>query len=155
VIEIQLLRAPVMLRRQSTQHGEELLREMELISGGQEAGVTTEVPRRLVELVAELRQLFGPQMASIEDAFEAAAARGETAIDLRYQVAPSAAAFIERLGRVLAETDDFCRSGQHLLTLAAPPDVAVYRKWSLSESLRQIEGHPPTPWPDFARANGM
>ncbi len=93
-IEIRLLGAPIALRRQSTQHGEELLREMELIAGGQEAGVTTDVPRRLIELVGELRQMFGAQMATVDDEFETAAERGESAVDVRYEFAPSDQKFI-------------------------------------------------------------
>jgi hypothetical protein len=56
---------------------------------------------------------------------------------------------------VLDEVDEFCRAGRHLLTLAAPEDIAAYRRWSLGEVALQIDGAPPMSWPQYAEAHGM
>ena len=46
----------------------------------------------------------------------------------------------------LDAADDFCREGEHLLTLASPDDVVAYRRWFLDEFVHQVAGDPPRPW---------
>ena len=52
----------------------------------------------------------------------------------------------ELLRAALDAVEDYCRTGRHLLTLAAPPDVAAYRRWVFDEFERQIAGGAPVPW---------
>ena len=57
---------------------------------------------------------------------------------------------MRQLGALLEEVDDFCRSGQHLITLATPPESLAFRRWYLNEFIAQMERHePPVPWPDY------
>lgn len=120
---------------------------MELIAAGQSTGVATDVPQRLLDMVSEMRGMYGPQIAAADEQFHAAEESGQTAFDLTYQISRDATVFLRRLDQVLKETDEFCRAGRHLLTLAVPPEIAAYRRWSFDEILRQLDGHPPTPWP--------
>jgi hypothetical protein len=68
---------------------------------------------------------------------------------------PEAAAFARRVIEVLDEVDAFCRGGRYQLTLAAPEDIAAYRRWSLNEVALQIDGAPPMSWPQYAEAHGI
>ena len=51
---------------------------------------------------------------------------------------------------MLDEADEYCRRGDHLLTLATPPEELRFRRWFISEFVDQVNGAPPTPWPDVA-----
>jgi hypothetical protein len=53
---------------------------------------------------------------------------------------------------MLDEADEYCRSGQALLTLETPPDAKLFRQWYLDEFIGQLSGAPPTPWPEYAAA---
>ncbi|HZG93163.1 MAG TPA: hypothetical protein VEZ46_00455, partial [Mycobacteriales bacterium] len=127
---------------------------MALIVSGQVAGVSTDVPKRLLEIDAELTQVYAPQIAAAAAVYEAGRARREEVVaETVYRVPPEAAAFARRVIEVLDEVDEFCRAGRYLFTLAAPGDVAAYRRWSLNEVALQIEGAPPMSWPQYAAAS--
>ena len=53
---------------------------------------------------------------------------------------------------LLREADEYCRHGD-LLTMATPPEAVVFREWFLLEFAKQVDGNPPTPWPEYAAAN--
>lgn len=55
------------------------------------------------------------------------------------------------LARMLDEADEFCRSGNHLLTLATPPELLAFRRWYLGEFNAQLQGQSPLPWPEADR----
>ena len=149
--EVRLLAVPVQLRARSKQHGEELVREMTLISQQSDEGEADTLPRRLVEVAREVRTSYGSFTAKADEQFEAALARGDEVVDeITYAVPQSVRAFVQHLVHILEEADAYCRSGQHLLTLATPPDVAAYRRWTLGEFDRQLAGAAATPWPEFA-----
>ena len=154
---VRMLGLPLLVRDRSRRHGADLLREMALIQVGQATGTTDRpVPARLLELAHELDTAYGPYIASSTDQMEDALDRGEEVLDeVVYQLPGSAAAFVQRIADLLAEVDDFCRSDAHLLTLTPSPDVVAYRRWSISEVLRQPAGATPQPWPDYAAANGL
>ncbi len=60
---------------------------------------------------------------------------------------PQIADAVRHLGAVFDEADAYCREGEHLLTLATPPDALAYRHWVLEEFIAQIEdGRAPVPW---------
>jgi hypothetical protein len=109
--------------------------------------VRAATPGRLLDLVNQLSAGFGSfsevQRVEMEEAF----ARGETAIDLTYHVPPAAAPAAQQLGDMLDEADEYCRRGDHLLTLATPPEELRFRRWFISEFVDQLGGAPPTPWP--------
>ncbi len=129
------------------QHGEELVREMTLVAQ-QAEGRAGHTPRRLVELAKEVRTTYGAFTVQADEEYERAVARGDEVIDeLTYRVPSTIGPFVRHIMEVLDEADDYCRQGQHLLTLATPPDVKAYRTWILREFERQLAGEPPTPWP--------
>lgn len=156
LVTVRLLDVPLSLREKSITHGEELLREMDLIAAGSESGQATDVPVRLLELVEELRRVYAPYVQASMDELENATAAGQTTMpEVVYRLPGSALGFVDRLAQVMAEADDYCRAGDHLLTLAAPPDVQAYRAWSIGEIRRQFAGQAPTPWPAYAADRGL
>ncbi|MBA2438213.1 MAG: hypothetical protein H0V52_07665, partial [Acidimicrobiia bacterium] len=50
------------------------------------------------------------------------------------------------LGELLDESDEFCKKGEHLLTLTTPAEPLALRRWFLGEFVAQIDGADPTPW---------
>jgi hypothetical protein len=154
--EVRLLAVPLRLRARSTEHIEGLLREMELIVGGRVLGLALDVPERLLEINAELAQVYAPQIAAATAVYEAAEARGDEVLaEIAYRVPAAAAEFARRVIEVLDEVDEYCRAGRYLLTLAAPADIAAYRRWSLNEVALQIDGAPPMSWPQYAAAHSL
>ena len=149
--EVRLLAVPVQLRWRSIQHGEELVREMTLVAQHRGRDPDHSLPRRLVDLAVEVRTTYAAFTVKADEQFEAARARGDEFIDeITYHVPPSVGPFARHLIEVLDEADAYCRAGQHLLTLATPPDIAAYRLWVLTEFERQLLGSEPTPWTEFS-----
>ncbi len=152
LVSVRLLDVPVPLRFRSMEHGDGLLREMTLLTMSD--ATAARVPKRLVELAAEVTNGYGAFTAGPTEQLEQARARGlEFLPELEYRLPRQVGEFARELRSVLHEVDEFCRAGEHLLTLAAPPDIAAYRTWTLTEVERQIEGEPPVPWPDYWAAH--
>ena len=150
LVEVRLEQLPLDVYRQTSEHNDELLREFALIKE-RDPDESRSVPRRLLALIAELEARFSAFSAEQTRQLEAALARGEKAIDLVYRVPPEVRQATIDLGRMLDEADDFCREGKDLLTLATPPAALAFRRWFLEEFVRQIDGEPPRPWPEYAR----
>jgi hypothetical protein len=146
--EVVLLRFPLAIWQRSQEHVDELLREFALIAQAEEAHPTS-VPRRLLDLVASLTNTYAGISTRPEEERDDAIARGETEIDLLYRTPADAADAVRHLGDMLEESDEYCRQGAHLLTLQTPPEQLRFRRWFLSEFLDQMDGRPPTPWPDY------
>ncbi|HVF06069.1 MAG TPA: hypothetical protein VNA20_14605 [Frankiaceae bacterium] len=149
--EVRLVAFPLRLHRVATEHHAELMREFQLLAFDDDP--RTEVPARLVELIAELNASYAGVAETADAEREAAIARGDESVDLTYRVPPGAAEACERLERMLAEADEFCRSEQ-LLTLATPAEAAAFRRWYLREFVAQLSGAEPTPWPAAESAAG-
>jgi hypothetical protein len=149
LVSVTLLGLPLDAMQRSAEHSDELLREFALV---REEG-SEHVPARLLALIEELRGRFGAFSVGPRQAMDDALARGDTEVDLRYELPPEAGAAAGRLGDLLDEADEFCRSGD-LLTLATPPDDLVFRRWFLAEFQRQIAGHPPRAWSAFMKGAG-
>jgi hypothetical protein len=132
---------PLDVMQRSAEHSDELLREFALIRGVS----GDHVPARLLALIEELRGRFGAFSAGPRQAMQEALERGDTTIDLRYEVPADVGTAAGGLRALLDEADEFCRAGD-LLTLASPPEVLAFRRWFLDEFELQIEGHPPRPW---------
>jgi len=143
-VEIRLLRYPLRLGQRATEHYDEIFREFALLAGDQPSHQEG-VPARLLALVDALGRRYAPQQEH-EQAREAALSRGEQEGDFTITVPASAADASEVLGCRRLETDEFCRDGA-LLTLAAPDDVAAFRRWYLSQVIGQVAGRPAQPWP--------
>ena len=144
--EVRLLRFPLGLWQRSQEHVDELLREFALIAQGEEDHPS--VPRRLLDLIAELTATYAGISTQTEQERDQALARGEAEVDLTYRVPAAASDAIRQLGVMLDEADEYCRQGAHLLTLQTPPEQQRFRRWFLSEFLLQLAGAPPTAWPD-------
>ena len=152
-IPVHLVGFPLRTYRVALEHNKELIREFSLIAlstVGDDPHPT--VPARLLDLVDTVTRDF----AGITDATDArrdeALEAGLEPIDLTYIVPPSTADASRRLAAILDEADEFCRSGDALLTLATPPEAKLFRDWYLDEFIRQLSGAAPTPWPQYAAA---
>ena len=98
-------------------------------------------------LLHQLTTTYGSLGEAQTELLQRAALAGvETLDELVYEVPPSAASAAVELALMLDECDDYCKAGQHLLTLAAEPDVKAFRWWFLGEVRAQASGEPPTPW---------
>ena len=154
LVTVRLLEVPVALRFRSLEHGEGLVREMTLLTIRGDAD--SPVPRRLVDLAAEVTETYGASTAAQAAELENARANGLAVLpELVYRVPPQTADFVRRISTTLAEVEEYCRAGTYLLTLASPPEVAAYRRWVTEEFERQIAGDPPMPWPAFCATHGL
>ena len=108
------------------------------------------LPARLVEVIATVTRAYSSFTAEQERQLAEATRSGVPSIDLTYRIPASAAGAATELAGVLAEADDYCRAGQHLLTLATPPELERFRTWFLREFVDQISGAPPVSWPEYA-----
>jgi len=150
LVQIHIRQAPVKLWMKSQEHSDELQREFVLIATQAARGESGhDVPHRLTALIDEVTAQYGGFSAENERRFAEAAAAGEEWIDLDYELPRDVSAAVKHLGELLDEADEYCRRGQHLLTLATPPDQVRFRRWFLDEFTRQISGEPPLPWPDY------
>lgn len=141
---VELLGIPLALHERTRVHHDALQRELDVMRAGSPAD---SVPVRLVAMMGELADRYRALNPHVLSELRLAAERGDEHVDLSVEVPDQAAAAVERLGELLAEADEFCRSGQ-LVTLVTPPDVAAYREWFLGEFTRQQAGTAPTRWTD-------
>jgi len=147
---IEVLQLPVRLWQQSQEHSDELVREFMLIAAEQrQPDGGHDVPKQLLTLIEELTQRYAGFGDENETKLAAAADQGVAAIDLVYELPADIADGVRRLGEAFDQADEFCRRGEHLLTLATPPDQVRFRHWFLDEMVHQISGRPATAWPDY------
>ncbi len=144
VVDVRLLGFPLDLYRKAKEHHDELMRELALLALDDDP--STDVPRRLVELIAALRSRYARFTTGADAVRDEAMNRGEAAVDLTYRIPVQARTAVLDLAAMLDEADEFCRRGEHLLTLASPPDARAFRRWFLGEFVAQIDGADPTPW---------
>jgi hypothetical protein len=147
--EVHLLQLPVRIWARASEQTDGLLREFALITtagGMQSHGV----PGRLLDLIETLDVQFAGTSASQDAALRDAAAGGKLVVeDLVYLVPDGVVAASVALGALLDEADAYCAEGQHLLTMAADPEVVRFRHWFLQQFVDQVAGKPATAWPDW------
>jgi hypothetical protein len=148
LIKVQILGLPIAEQIAASQHFDELLREFGYLHGEDATG--TGVPSRLMRLRDELSGRFDTFTAGVTAEMDAAITSGAETVDLVYELPGAAAGAAQHLGELLDEADEFCRSGEHLLTLATPPGPLRFRRWFLAEFCRQAAGEPPTPWAAYS-----
>jgi hypothetical protein len=102
--------------------------------------------------MADLEGRFGAFTSEPTAALAEAMARGDETVDLVYRVPSGVREAALELDALLDEADAFCLSGEHLLTLATPPEPLRFRRWFLTEFVAQIDGAAPTAWASFAAA---
>lgn len=154
LVVVNIIDLPVAIWARSQEHVDGLLREFSLLLAGPQVR-EGHAPRQLLELVEELQRDYqgvgGAQAAQLGEA----AAAGEAFIDLTYTVPPGVADASDRLGNAMDAADEYCRAGDHLLSLATPPDALAFRRWFLGQFTSQVQGAEPVPWPEWCAANGL
>jgi hypothetical protein len=150
LVRVVLLGLPVPLHRSTTEHMDDLRREFDLIRRTEGQAHARSVPHRLHELMESLEPAFAGMTDEPNAQLQEAIARSRDAINLVYKLPPAAAEAARRLSEMLDEADAYCRSGEHLLTLAAPAEAVRYRRWFLGEFIAQIGGAAPTSWAEHA-----
>jgi anti-anti-sigma factor len=146
LVEIRLIGVPVQIHEVTSEHGDALRRELALVR--EAAGDEADLPDELRELVAQLIDRFSAFTDDADRRLAEAVTRGEATVDLTFRVPPEVREGASRLMVLLDEADAFCRSGRHLLTLVAPPEVVAYRRWFLGQFVAQADGADPVPWSD-------
>jgi hypothetical protein len=148
--EVRLVGFPLKLWEKTQEHSDELIREFTLIAmESKDPASRQHVPARLLALIDELTVQYAGVAAAPEAARDEAIARGDETADLNYLVPPGVAEACRALDVILDEADEFCRRGEHLLTLAFPPEAVRFRKWFVEEFIRQVDGADPVPWPEY------
>jgi hypothetical protein len=122
------------------------VRELTLIQLSEDAS-KQELPARLVEMVERHRAEFSTLTFRRRTEIAEEIRRGATSVDLEIDVPAGAGPAAAEMQETLAEADEFCRNGE-LLTLAATAEFVAFRNWFLGEIVRQLDGDPPTPWPN-------
>lgn len=152
-VDIRILQLPVAIWARTQQHTDELLREFTLIAEqmSHEADAALPLPVRLVNMVEELTSSYGAFSEEQEARMFQAVADGEESIDLVYRLPTEVGPGARHLGDLLNDADEYCKAGQHLLTLTTPSELVRFREWFLEEFRRQADGMRPTPWPEHAR----
>ena len=88
---------------------------------------------------------YGAYSATITAEREAAIDAGQVTIDSHVPLPAETPELIESVRALLADVDEYCRSGD-LLTLTTPAEVVALREWTMVEMLRQYGGKLPEPW---------
>ena len=145
-VQLHLLQVPIELWKRTRAHQDAVRREMDLLRASEPAG---SVPHRLMSLVEDFDARFGEFSDRSWGEFAAVAEDGGEAADLTIEIPAPAVAAAREMAAMMAEVDEFCRAGDHLMTLATPPDLVALREWVLRELTHQVDqGGEPTPWPD-------
>ena len=143
---VRILGLPVPLHARTQEHTDELMREFTYLRAQSEDPESPSVPARLLDLVDELSGRYSGFTSGTQAELDNAIAAGQPTVDLEYRVPPDARDACIHLRDLLDAADDFCRAGEHLLTLASPDDLVAYRRWYLDEFVNQIDGADPRPW---------
>ncbi|HET9091579.1 MAG TPA: hypothetical protein VFN50_04160 [Acidimicrobiales bacterium] len=144
---IELLQVPVALWARADDEAQDLMREFAVIVLNRDR-VASDVPARLLELIKELQASYGPVGEAQAARLEQARAEEQPSIErLSYEVPAGIGDDVRRLAEMLDEADEYCRSGQLLLSLATSPGAKAFRDWFFDEFHRQLDGEEPTPWP--------
>jgi hypothetical protein len=152
LITVEVVGLPVAVQARAQEQSDELLRELTLIGERmRQRGDHAGLPVRLVTLVEQLSGQYSAFTVEQEKQLADAVASGAETVDLAYRVPRSAAAAAQALGDILDEADDYCRAGQHLLTLATPDELVSYRRWFLAQFTEQAAGKPPVAWVEYAQ----
>jgi hypothetical protein len=152
-VQIRLLGLPVDEQRRAAEHFDEVLREFAILRAGDPTGRT--LPSRLLALREEFSEQFAGFTMPADAEIDAAAARGDASIDLVLDIPAAVGPACEVANRMLDDVDEFCRAGEHLLTLAPPARSVGFRRWLLGEFVRQVQGEEPIPWSSYLDREGI
>jgi hypothetical protein len=145
---VVLVGLPVDVHVRAGEHSDELMREFTYLKAQANDPDGGDVPARLLALVDELDGRYGGFTAGSQAELDQAIAAGRSSIDLEYNVPAHVVDACLHLEELLDQADEYCMAGDHLLTMASPPELIAYRRWFLGEFVRQVrDGSPPKPWP--------
>lgn len=153
VRDVHLLDLPVRLWARANEQSDELLREFALISLGAARSDHADVPTRLTAVVTELDATYGGMGASQEELLFQAVRDGRLVLDeVVYTLPVAAGPGAQHLGDLLDEADAYCAAGEHLLTMAADPEVVRFRQWFLGQIVDQLQGAAAVSWSEWSRS---
>jgi anti-sigma regulatory factor (Ser/Thr protein kinase) len=144
-VDVKVLGLPVEVYLEAEQHNDAVVRELTLIvqSAGTAGGV--DVPRRLLDLAAEVRATFSPASDGLRAQVEEAIRRGDQTVDIHVSVPRHGWEALLRLADWLDEVDRYSVGGD-LLTLESTPRLRRFRSWFAQQVSDQMRGLPATPW---------
>jgi anti-sigma regulatory factor (Ser/Thr protein kinase) len=127
------------------EHNDALYRDVDLVLIGSEEGLTSKVPEELLRLVQEMRNRFGPPSTAHRRAVEAAAAAGQTTVDLEEWVSESMVESSQQYVRMLERIEAY--AGRDYLLIARPAkELVTLRRW-FAEQVAVQTGGDPCIWP--------
>ena len=147
LVSVRLIGIPVPLVLQAREHWDSLIRELAIIALDARPSERSHVPNRLSAIARLLGREYAHLLTRDLDAVDAALESDEDTFDLSYDVPPAGRALCIELDGLLEEADAYCRD-EKLLTPSASAEIRAYRRWVYAEFIRQIDGEPPTPWPN-------
>ncbi len=140
---VELVGLPIVVHRRAADHSATMRREMALIAASTDWSAT---PARLLALAHELDDRYAGFGSESDAVMQDALTRGETTVDLRYDVPIDVVDACVELNAILDEVDEYSRAGD-LVTLVSPPDVLAYRRWFLDQFITQLrDGAAPARW---------
>jgi hypothetical protein len=153
LVDVRMLKMPVRVWARSQEQHDALIREFALMSvPNGEGEQARHIPTRLVQLIDQLNTDFAGVSTEQElELFDAVSA-GIEELDQVYRIPAAAAPAAKVLGEMLDEADEYCRQGQHLLTLASDDELVQFRWWYLDQIIDQTAGKQPVAWPDYRRS---
>jgi hypothetical protein len=140
---VQLVGVPVRVLDTARRHHQELMHEFALLAVAE--NLADDVPQRMLELIDTLGRRYAATSDQPNAEVDAAIARGDTTVDLSYEVGKHVVEAADNLGALMDEADEFCKREQ-MLTLHRSDLVKQFTAWYLDEFRRQINGEPPRPW---------
>jgi hypothetical protein len=147
LVEVRIIGMPLDIYKVVAEHFDELKREFALLR--LEENAPDDVPNRLLRVSEQLTSRYSGFSTTPNEVRDEALQRGDKSVDLVYKVPSTVKDASTELEQLLDEADEFCTTGEHLLTLAAPRDVVAFRRWFLEEFARQIDGEQPMSWAQY------
>ncbi|MFP5253915.1 MAG: ATP-binding protein [Actinomycetes bacterium] len=147
---VRLVACPVELSLQQDRHLDELVRELQLMSGDVASARSQALAERLEGI------LSGGAHARHTGRMEAmlAADAGLEDIDVEMAMPNELARSVRDLQEAVSAADALCEEAR-LLTLASPPEVRALRRWMTEEITAQVAGAEPVPWPEWRRRHDL
>ncbi|MGH3308773.1 MAG: ATP-binding protein [Nocardioides sp.] len=146
---VWLAGCPVELSLRQDDHLDELVRELQLISAGQQDSRSQALAAQIQDLLISPAhaRFTGRRLA------EQAAAAGHDVVDIDMAMPREFSTMVERLQQAVMAADKLCEQ-MELLTVASPPELRALRAWMTRELVAQIEhGEPPVSWSDWLRGD--
>jgi len=140
---VRLVNVPVRVLEATRRHHDEVMHEFSLLAVQEKQ--PDDVPKRMLELIDALGREYAATSNQSDAQVEAAIERGDSTVDLTYEVPDHVVDAADRLATLMDEADEYCKREQ-MLALQRPKIAKDFAQWYLDEFRRQIAGEPPQPW---------